>query len=850
MNSSAAFASHTEYMYELFGSDDDYNDELDEVENGDMYTAKVGACVTKITGSPQCQATAVAPMASVRIDTVPVKRVPGRPQKKTAMSIKGRRDVARPALDGADGHERPPQSNTPIKVKVGKRLVVSDASKPANSSKSYASDASSTPKWFLNDCQGVMKKLKWHHMCNHHTGQKVSTAAPFLKPVNTQIFRDYADVVKCPMDLSTVEASLRSDFGYWSNPFKLVADMLLIRTNCYLYNEGLDGLEIRLMVDSLYAYFACLYKEVLRKYNLRSTQLDAFLAEPDESAAVAFVLHANEAVSTSTSRGRAVKGRKCFSPDDTEYKRTLVHPRGAGRRAGMNSKPKPARFSNMAVEGDGDNKWRKYLTKFKTYINKLKKCEHFVTVLATEKMNESGRSAGSNLQNKIDIDELEGKMLTWRKHSRDLMRQITNENSWHKRWDKLLAKTTGGGNSGGGGGGGGGGDDDDDDVDLSDIYCSVCNGEDTEENDILICDRAGCCRAYHQSCLDPPIKKIPEEELTFDRDWFCWQCDCVDQCLDEASDYTGRLLLDEHSIFKEEEEGAPLVRKVDDRDTGEFHDASAGGSAKSSNASGLVLKLPPSLDVEVAGASVMGYDDASSTDEDYEGGRASSGDDEDDNDDDDDGDDEDNGDNGDDNCDDDNIDMLLERLSSKDKVESEEAKRAAANAALIREIIDSDDDDDVDDDDGGGSDGCGDGSRTANKRRLHSGSDNQGEAGGAPLPSPSIARRTLAVLPAAAARARASVLSLARAPPPLAREPVSALAALAAAAAGARKCGQRHGEEDSLVDPVNIVSGSRRRKVVNYLALSEAMFGNVVDVDAYSDEDEYAPTPHAQETEM
>ncbi|CAM9829766.1 unnamed protein product, partial [Discosporangium mesarthrocarpum] len=38
-----------------------------------------------------------------------------------------------------------------------------------------------------------------------------------------------------------------------------------------------------------------------------------------------------------------------------------------------------------------------------------------------------------------------------------------------------------------------------------------------------------CLRAFHQECLSPPIKadSFPEEE-----DWFCWQCECLRDCLE------------------------------------------------------------------------------------------------------------------------------------------------------------------------------------------------------------------------------------------------------------------------------------------------------------------------------
>jgi hypothetical protein len=42
-------------------------------------------------------------------------------------------------------------------------------------------------------------------------------------------------------------------------------------------------------------------------------------------------------------------------------------------------------------------------------------------------------------------------------------------------------------------GGGGGGE-----IDVEDVGCSICLSlESTEDNDILLCDRDGCFRAYH-----------------------------------------------------------------------------------------------------------------------------------------------------------------------------------------------------------------------------------------------------------------------------------------------------------------------------------------------------------------
>lgn len=52
--------------------------------------------------------------------------------------------------------------------------------------------------------------------------------------------------------------------------------------------------------------------------------------------------------------------------------------------------------------------------------------------------------------------------------------------------------------------------DEEDMIDVQDIYCSVCglDTEDDSENDIVLCDRVGCNKAYHLLCLDPPMQSL------------------------------------------------------------------------------------------------------------------------------------------------------------------------------------------------------------------------------------------------------------------------------------------------------------------------------------------------------
>ena len=62
-------------------------------------------------------------------------------------------------------------------------------------------------------------------------------------------------------------------------------------------------------------------------------------------------------------------------------------------------------------------------------------------------------------------------------------------------------------------------EDDDDDDDDDDDECAVCRGADSQPgNEMLLCDRRGCDGAYHQQCLRPAVRRVPEGA------WHCPTC--------------------------------------------------------------------------------------------------------------------------------------------------------------------------------------------------------------------------------------------------------------------------------------------------------------------------------------
>jgi hypothetical protein len=56
------------------------------------------------------------------------------------------------------------------------------------------------------------------------------------EPVDTSEVADFLDVIKEPIDLSTIEKYVRQD-NHYKSKFKSFADLMLMVNNCKLYNE-------------------------------------------------------------------------------------------------------------------------------------------------------------------------------------------------------------------------------------------------------------------------------------------------------------------------------------------------------------------------------------------------------------------------------------------------------------------------------------------------------------------------------------------------------------------------------------------------------------------------------------
>ncbi len=61
-------------------------------------------------------------------------------------------------------------------------------------------------------------------------------------------------------------------------------------------------------------------------------------------------------------------------------------------------------------------------------------------------------------------------------------------------------------------------------ISLDDLVCWTCHGTDaSDENDMLLCDGVGCCRAFHMKCLEPKLS-LDDVHKSDDENWFCPLC--------------------------------------------------------------------------------------------------------------------------------------------------------------------------------------------------------------------------------------------------------------------------------------------------------------------------------------
>jgi hypothetical protein len=88
--------------------------------------------------------------------------------------------------------------------------------------------------------------------------------------------------------------------------------------------------------------------------------------------------------------------------------------------------------------------------------------------------------------------------------------------------------------------------DNDSGISLDDLQCCICRvGDATDENDLLLCDGEGCCRAFHMACVLPALT-LDDVQDHEDEDWFCPLCQAIPNLLAELQE----ACMDEEWVYR------------------------------------------------------------------------------------------------------------------------------------------------------------------------------------------------------------------------------------------------------------------------------------------------------------
>ena len=219
--------------------------------------------------------------------------------------------------------------------------------------------------------------------------------------------------------------------------------------------------------------------------------------------------------------------RCIFSPDDYENQETRK-PKNV-----CDLVNKKGKIRNTAVVDESKNgclitKWDIYKKNALKFIRLIEKQNFILDVYQKDKGREKGFGEGE-IKNSFDtINQAKSSI-------KELIEQLVKENSDHKSFLQLEIP------------------DEDDCINVEEVYCSKCGLDSTDQeadNDIVLCDRIRCNKAYHFKCCDPPIQPFSAIDLERDDEWFCWKCEALDDILDHLNSRL-ETNYDELNIFPE-----------------------------------------------------------------------------------------------------------------------------------------------------------------------------------------------------------------------------------------------------------------------------------------------------------
>ena len=188
------------------------------------------------------------------------------------------------------------------------------------------------------------------------------------------------------------------------------------------------------------------------------------------------------------------------------------------------------RARNVIAKAGLYNRWDDYNRKISKFLAVLRRETHFVDVMTQSKREKVLSKAVTS------VDEVGFCLKRIEKAKYGILetfRQLSEENQSDTVWAVLGADG-----------------DDDGLIDISTVMCSRCGKDAEDGNDMLFCDHTGCCRAYHQNCLDPPIS-VSESLNDPNSDWFCWQCETLDDNLESICQWLEKDVENWQELFPE-----------------------------------------------------------------------------------------------------------------------------------------------------------------------------------------------------------------------------------------------------------------------------------------------------------
>lgn len=163
----------------------------------------------------------------------------------------------------------------------------------------------------------------------------------------------------------------------------------------------------------------------------------------------------------------------------------------------------PIRAVNKSLVTGDDNKWVAYKKNVNRLLLLIEKAEHFVDVYSVQQSHSVALTS--------ELKSNQESILKYKRQIIECLEVINKENSTDIRYPQLEV--------------------DEEEIDVIDINCSKCGLPDEEDNDIIFCDKKRCNRAYHQNCLVPKLDVNDMDFADPEVDWFCWQCECMDDCI-------------------------------------------------------------------------------------------------------------------------------------------------------------------------------------------------------------------------------------------------------------------------------------------------------------------------------